>query len=261
MSARGKSESASASLGRGWQVGLAVVFTLAVIGFLAGTRSPPPPERLAVQPNPTGNGVAPTYSSLREVKRGPNEAQYKQGLASLQEGLPPRLEPFIQTEEDRREALEARRSHRAYDGAPPTIPHAIDQQALPSCLACHAQGLVLAGRTAPRMSHPAYASCTQCHVVEADPRPLQAPVPVPANTFPGLESWGRGERAWPGAPPTMPHPSSMRTECTSCHGPGGRLGIRSTHPYRQSCNQCHPPSAVLDQQPSSMLPATIGGAP
>lgn len=242
-------------------MGLAAAFTVAGIGFLTGTRSPPPPERPAVQPGPAGDGVAPTYSGLREVKRGPNAAQYASGLVSLEQAVEQQPEPLVQMAEDRRRALEARRSHRAYEGAPPTIPHAIDQQELPACLACHARGLVLAGRTAPRMSHAAYASCTQCHVVEADPRPLQEPVPVPANTFAGLETWGRGERAWPGAPPTMPHPTLMRTECTSCHGPGGRLGIRSTHPYRQSCNQCHPPSAALDQQPLGLLTITAGGAP
>jgi cytochrome c-type protein NapB len=205
--------------------------------------------------------VAPTYAGLREVKRGANADQYAAGLASLREAMPGPFEPVTQTEEDRRRALESRRAHRAYEGAPPMIPHAIDQQALPACLACHGQGLVIAGKTAPRMSHQAYASCTQCHAVEADPRPLQEPVPVLANTFVGLESWGRGERAWPGAPPTMPHPSHMRTECTSCHGTGGRVGLRSTHPYRQSCNQCHPPSAVLDQLPSAALPVVIGGTP
>ncbi len=261
MSGRGEPGRFSFSPTRSWQVGLAVAFTVAGIGFLTGTRAPRPPEQPSLPAGTTGSGVVPTYSGLREEKRGPNAAMYGQGLASLQEGVPQRLDPLVQTEEDRRRALEARRSHRAYEGAPPTIPHAIDQQALPACLACHERGVVIVGRTAPRMSHAAYASCTQCHVVEADPRPLQEPVPTPANTFAGLEGWGRGERAWPGAPPTMPHPTLMRTECTSCHGPGGRPGILSSHPHRQSCNQCHPPSAALDQQPAGLLTATAGDAP
>jgi cytochrome c-type protein NapB len=246
---------------RSWQVVAAAACAVAVIGYLTGTRASHLPERPAIHPVPMGVDVAPTYVGMREVKRGANADQYTAGLAPLRERLPGAFEPVVQTEEDRRRALESRGAHRAYEGAPPTIPHAIDQQSLPACLACHAQGLVIAGRTAPRMSHEAYASCTQCHVVEADPRPLQEPVPVLANTFAGLESWGRGERAWPGAPPTMPHPSHMRTECTSCHGTGGRAGIRSTHPYRQSCNQCHPPSAALDQLPSAALPAIAGGTP
>jgi nitrate reductase (cytochrome), electron transfer subunit len=246
---------------RSWQVALAAAFTVAGIGYLTGTRPPPLPERPTLEAWPTETDVAPTYAGLREVKRGANADQYASGLASLRGELPGPFEPVAQTEEDRRRALESRRAHRAYEGAPPTIPHAIDHQALPACLACHSQGLVIAGKVAPRMSHEAYASCTQCHVVEADPRPLQVAVPVLANTFVGLASWGPGERAWPGAPPTMPHPSHMRTECTSCHGTGGRVGLRSTHPYRQSCTQCHPPSAVLDQQPSATLPAMAGGTP
>jgi cytochrome c-type protein NapB len=246
---------------RSWQVGLAVAFAVAGIGFLTGTRSPPAPPRPADRSGPAVSDPAPTYAGLREVKRGANAQQYVTALAPLRERMPGLLEPVVQTEEERRTALEARSSHRAYEGAPPTIPHAIDQQALPACLACHAQGLVIAGKTAPRMSHAVHASCTQCHAVEADPRPLQEPVPVLPNTFAGLKSWGRGERAWPGAPPTMPHPTLMRTECTSCHGVGGRQGLRSTHPYRQSCNQCHPPSAVLDQQPSAAPPSLLGGNP
>jgi cytochrome c-type protein NapB len=261
MSAHGEPGGSPSSPGRSWQMGLIAALTVAGIGFLTGTRSPHLPERPAVQPGPAVSGVVPTYSGLREVKRGPNAEQYAPGLSPLQEGAARQPEPLIQTAEDRFRALEARRAHRAYEGAPPTIPHAIDQQSAPACLACHAQGIVLAGKTAPRISHPVYASCTQCHVVEADPRPLQALVPVPANTFAGLDAWGPGERAWPGAPPTMPHPTLMRTECTSCHGTGGRLGIRSTHPYRQSCNQCHPPSAALDQQPSGLPTTTAGGAP
>jgi cytochrome c-type protein NapB len=244
---------------RSWQVGLAVAFAVAGVGYLTGTRPPPAPPRPVERDGAAGGDPAPTYAELRELKRGPNAQQYVAALAPLHERLPGLHEPVVQTEENRRMALEARSSHRAYEGAPPTIPHAVDQQALPACLACHARGLVIAGKTAPRMSHEIHASCTQCHVVEADPRPLQGPVPELPNTFTGLKSWGRGERAYEGAPPTMPHPTLMRTECTSCHGAGGRQGIRSTHPYRQSCDQCHPPSAVLDQRPAAALAPLAGG--
>jgi cytochrome c-type protein NapB len=39
----------------------------------------------------------------------------------------------------------------------------------------------------------------------------------------------------------------MRSDCMSCHGYEGRLGIRTTHPWRNSCQQCHAPSAAMEQ--------------
>jgi nitrate reductase (cytochrome), electron transfer subunit len=54
-------------------------------------------------------------------------------------------------------------------------------------------------------------------------------------------------RAFDGAPPTIPHSTLMRTDCLSCHGPQGLYGLRTPHPERQSCLQCHAPGAHLDQ--------------
>jgi cytochrome c-type protein NapB len=105
------------------------------------------------------------------------------------------------------------------------------------------------------MSHPRRDSCLQCHVVAADPRPLLGaePPPPPATAFAGLPP-RRGDRAWAGAPPAIPHATWMRERCTSCHGPLGALGMRSTHPWRASCEQCHAPSAALDQRAPVPLP-------
>jgi cytochrome c-type protein NapB len=33
----------------------------------------------------------------------------------------------------------------------------------------------------------------------------------------------------------------------SCHGYTGLQGIRTTHPWRQNCQQCHAPSATMNQ--------------
>jgi hypothetical protein len=54
-------------------------------------------------------------------------------------------------------------------------------------------------------------------------------------------------RDYDGAPPTIPHPTLMRGECASCHGVFGADGIKTTHPWRQSCTQCHAMNAVNDQ--------------
>ncbi len=142
----------------------------------------------------------------------------------------------------------ARARNRAYDGAPPTVPHPIAQQAWPNCLTCHDRGMRVAANTAPAICHTAMQSCTQCHVVSTAPFPASRRRPSADNTFAGLESAARGERAWPGAPPTIPHATLMRARCASCHGELA-LGLRTRHPWRQSCTQCHAPSAALDQRP------------
>ena len=43
-----------------------------------------------------------------------------------------------------------------------------------------------------------------------------------------------------GSPPPIPHALQMRENCLACHaGPGAVLEIRSTHPERWNCRQCH----------------------
>jgi cytochrome c-type protein NapB len=67
-----------------------------------------------------------------------------------------------------------------------------------------------------------------------------------ANDFEPLRQDLRpGSRAHPGAPPVIPHKVFMRENCLSCHsGPGGREEIRTTHPERTRCMQCHVGSVV-----------------
>lgn len=230
-------------------MGAAVAVAVAVTGYLAGTRRPEPPERPAVVvAGPQTNERAPSYSELRDMRRGANGHMYEGAVASLtRQALP--VEPLpVATAEARAQAVAQRKTHRAYDGAPPTIPHDIDQREVPGCLACHAEGMKLGERVAPKISHPPYQSCTQCHVVGESPRPLAQYKDVPGNSFVGVASAGSGARAWPGAPPTMPHPTNMRSECVSCHGPTGLPGLRTSHPQRQNCQQCHGSSAQLDQR-------------
>jgi cytochrome c-type protein NapB len=245
--------SASGHKGQGlparWlHVGAVVAVTVAATGYFAGTRPPSAVERpsVAVPGGPAER--APSYSELRELRRGPNAHMYEGAIAALEEAPFPVKALPVASAAERTKAVTGRQAHRAYDGAPPTIPHEIDPRGVPGCLACHGQGMKLGARTAPRISHAPYQSCTQCHVVEDSPRPLAAYPDVPANRFVGLVSAGSGARAWPGAPPTLPHPTHMRTECASCHGPGGQPGLRTSHPERQNCVQCHGASASLDQR-------------
>ncbi|MBK8040779.1 MAG: hypothetical protein IPK22_27155 [Verrucomicrobiaceae bacterium] len=150
-------------------------------------------------------------------------------------------------------ALQARAGRRAYDGAPPTVPHPITQDSSAACLACHGQGLQVKDRFASKISHPTFGgSCTQCHVTSrgaftAAESALFA-VALTENSFQGAEAPPNGPRAWPGAPPTIPHRTLMRSDCASCHGPKGLFALRTPHPERQSCTQCHVPAAANDQR-------------
>jgi cytochrome c-type protein NapB len=135
-----------------------------------------------------------------------------------------------------------RAAGRAYDGAPPTIPHDVQ---IGACTSCHDEdGSAIAGvGVAPASPHGAAAAtgalrrCRQCHV------PEQSRDVFVASVFTGLPQgpW-RGARATPGAPPSIPHTLQLRENCLSCHaGPAARTEIRTSHPERRRCRQCHVP--------------------
>lgn len=135
-----------------------------------------------------------------------------------------------------------RATTRAYDGAPPPVPH---DATLGTCTTCHTdEGAAIAGvGVAPASPHGGAAAaglmqrCRQCHVS------VQTGALFVASSFTGLAQgpW-KGSRATPGAPPTIPHPLQLRENCLSCHGgPAAREEIRTTHPERVRCRQCHVP--------------------
>jgi len=133
--------------------------------------------------------------------------------------------------------------HRAFDGAPPVIPH--EPFGAP-CESCHGgEGPEVADLGyPPRAPHDqtagmAFTRCRQCHVFQATDGLFRQ------TRFTGLRRVELGARAHPLAPPAIPHPVFMREDCLSCHaGPGAREAIRTTHPERTRCLQCHlaPPS-------------------
>lgn len=232
-------------------VAAAVAVSVAGVGLVTSYRTEITPRRPAVTAShATGLPRAPTYAEERE-RHHDNRLRHADNLRAMADSRPDLSDAGVVTDEMRAEALVARARNRAYDGAPPTIPHPIAQQAWPNCLTCHARGMRVATRTAPAICHTSMQSCTQCHVVSNGPVPGAPPSggPPTDNTFAGLEAPAHGERAWPGAPPTIPHATLMRARCESCHGDLA-LGLRSSHPWRQSCTQCHAPSAALDQRPA-----------
>ncbi len=257
---------------QGFKVLLAIVFAAAITGYFSGLRQTPardssprltkprvyhsPPAANASAERPL---AAASYTELRSTNLGPNR-HFRPSLESLappQPRSPEDQQPPADDDAVER-VLAARAGRRAFEGAPPTVPHPITQIGNESCLTCHGPGAKIGDATAPKMCHEPLSNCTQCHV-EGTPGGGALGETLPnhlgANEFVALAPAARGERAWPGAPPAIPHTTWMRTDCMSCHGPAGSNAIRTTHPWRQSCTQCHAPSAELDQRPDLAFPA------
>jgi cytochrome c-type protein NapB len=241
---------------RAWHVIGLLAIGAAGGGFCTGLAQQRELVRHRVAPETVATTLAPGYAQLRDERIGPNANLYPGALARLSDPLPPLLpEGPIMSEQQRAAVLATRSLRRAYDGAPPTIPHGIDAKGTVECFACHEKGAVIAGKRAPATSHARHDNCTQCHVAASGP-PSPPPPPLASNSFVGLSASRRGERAWPGSPPKIPHSTLMRTECVSCHGVRGELGTRTHHPMQanvsarewgESCTHCHLPSAALDQ--------------
>ncbi len=227
----------------------AVLVAASLIGFFSVLRDREEPRGFA-EPRAAAEVSAQraeSYAQLRSSDDPTGAGLHALGFKGLREALPAATAGVEQTPQDRESALAVRAQRRAFNGAPPTIPHVVDQMAKPNCLVCHESGLVIDGKIAPMMSHPPMNSCLQCHAVAIAPEGLSVTA-FAGNDFEGVGFAQKGARAWQGAPPSVPHSSLMRENCGSCHGVSGRLGMRSTHPQRQSCTQCHALSAELDQR-------------
>lgn len=141
-----------------------------------------------------------------------------------------------------------RSARRAYDGAPPVIPHPPLGSA---CIVCHGdQTVALPGLgLPPPMPHQrtpgigCRSNCLQCHVFR------QTDGLFRKSDFAGLpQVVDPAQRPYPGAPPVMPHPHFLREDCLACHsGPAAREEIRCTHPERTRCLQCHAPRITAAQ--------------
>lgn len=227
-----------------------VVVSLSVAGYFTGLQSPMrskphPPENSLLPENrklKTENSIPAThYTKMPEVMKS---LRNRTRLASLKSTVDP-LAKFEIDPKEKKLALKRREQNRAYNGAPPTIPHPINQISDASCVACHEGGIKTESLRVSRMSHQFLSNCTQCHV-ENSPGHLK-PIVFRENHFDGVDAPEQGPRAFPGAPPQIPHATWMRSDCMSCHGDSGLHGIRTTHPWRNNCQQCHAPSAALDQ--------------
>ena len=136
--------------------------------------------------------------------------------------------------------------NRAFDGAPPIIPHAVLTETGiggNSCLQCHENGGYVAqfNAFAPITPHPEYLNCRQCHV------PAKTNKLFSGSTFTRSGPKEVGNSALLGSPPVIPHTLQLRGNCLACHGgPSAPKEIRVSHPERINCRQCHAVSVTRE---------------
>lgn len=147
---------------------------------------------------------------------------------------------------------------RAFPGAPPRYAHRDEgdyDAEHDACLSCHKRGT----DGAPVTPHPRLPECRHCHLF------ARAKGTFRANVFAALPPPPlRVGRALPGGPPVMAHPpSALRGSCLACHGEKGQLeALRTPHPERTACEQCHVPQRTpLAWQPPPLDRASSEKAP
>ncbi len=248
-----------------------VALTLGLSGFFMGLRQTdraaidsreaptsayPTPEEKPSELYPE----APRYAELHPGKLHPNR-DWAVHLATLtRPSADAQFIPAVLTTTDTLKLRATRNSRRQYDGAPPVAPHPVDQHSSASCLECHGKPTLIGKIAVPQISHPRYTHCIQCHVSSTGPASWwqnRNAALSDGNSFNGKLPSGLGARAFTGAPPTIPHTTWMRDTCMSCHGPTGTSALRTSHPNRQSCTQCHAPNAALDSHFASGLPPPL----
>lgn len=133
--------------------------------------------------------------------------------------------------------------NRAFHGAPPTIPHDVEDDrnmGENSCLKCHQNGGFVSKfkAYAPVAPHPDMINCRQCHV------PENTQTLFKGTNFHKVRAPEVGiNNALDGSPPVIPHQIQMHENCLSCHaGPSAPKEIRVSHPERINCRQCHVPN-------------------
>ena len=128
---------------------------------------------------------------------------------------------------------------RAFYTSPPVVPHKVESENSKDCLECHLNVTKLEdGRIGPKTPHPQFTSCLQCHVPGQKMPNIQF-----ISQWKRLDEPKRGDRWFTTSPPTVPHRIKLRENCLSCHGPENpNMELRTPHPERTSCLQCHVPN-------------------
>ncbi|MCA9148527.1 MAG: hypothetical protein KDA92_04490 [Planctomycetales bacterium] len=257
----GKGERAAALL-------LFSVSAVAILGVVIGVRRSPldadapqgvapsltaSPAHATVEAN--GVGPAKTYTQMRISETGPTaswEPHWDQLTAEFDfrhctTCHDPHTAKVQPSQLAKQASLAARAERRAFNGAPPVVPHAIELTNDAACFGCHSRGVQLGERIANPLSHEFLPNCLQCHAAPTPP-PFAETVVAVANNFQGLAAPLGGARAYAGAPPVIPHSTWMREQCLSCHGGNnGWPGLEVSHRWRANCLQCHASTSPLDQ--------------
>lgn len=178
------------------------------------------------------------------------------------------------------------RALRSYPGAPPRIPHGVTEVEFRTtrCNTCHERGGYSQrfGAYAPVNPHPERAMCLQCHAPAYElvgvPFPRtgandpcrQCHAGVPAKFSESAIAWRAAPwpalaiRALAGAP-VIPHDLDGRGNCLACHmGPGAVAELRTSHPERADCRQCHVTAgdaSLVFSRPARPDGAGAGGVP
>jgi nitrate reductase (cytochrome), electron transfer subunit len=212
---------------------------------------------------PADDGAPPDVRTYEQLRESPMYSQVRSWIEDqdrLKKNTPGYLDEVKLEGTSKEAVLQKQAKNRAFDGAPPTVPHPVIQTEWPDCLVCHEKGIKINGRTASAMSHEMMHNCTQCHTTSTRQDPAREPAMaddnIPwENSFVGKASATKGPRAFSIGPPQSPHTTHMRERCDSCHGLNGALAIRSSHPHRLNCQQCHTAAAANDQRVTLALPA------
>ena len=141
-----------------------------------------------------------------------------------------------------RRSLNTYYNNRAYHGAPPSIPHEVENDLKmgdKSCLKCHENGGFVNKYKAyaPVAPHPTFVNCRQCHV------PLKTNSVFVATNWEKIAIPDLNNAALDGSPPVIPHQLQLHENCLACHaGPAAPIEIKVNHPERINCRQCHVPN-------------------
>ena len=176
---------------------------------------------------------------------------------------------------------------RAFPGAPPRIPHNLsaDEFRTDACRTCHQRGgfSVRFSAYVPVTPHPERGICLQCHVgvdsvigaltPSADPNARCPMCHGSSGTVRPEASLTWETTVWPRLPalirdqdpPPIPHDLRFRENCLTCHaGPAAVAELRTRHPDRAGCRQCHlvldPEAGAFTREPLD-ISLTSGGAP
>ena len=227
-----------------WIVGAAAVLAWAVIS-LPAMLPPRPPAAAVVTVIPAAE---PIDAEALPFRTQPRDVAVEPGTRRRATAHPRTLATY--------------RGLRAYPGAPPRVPHGITaaEGRTSRCNTCHQRG-GFAQRFeayAPLTPHPELANCLQCHLADdalvgvalpgREPEALCRQCHVAPSRRASLppNTWQPG--AWPavggargtGSPPPIPHELTTRGNCLACHmGPAAVAEVRTPHPERANCRQCH----------------------